>query len=483
MTAILGGGISGLSAAFYALENPRLGALTLFEASERLGGWIRTKRSPSGATFEKGPRTVRPFGEGGKNTLRMVEELNLGDQLIKISQTHPTSKNRLIYADKKLHVLPSSFLDLFSTKSPMKRPLIMSLWQEFRAPKVEKEDEDMYSFVKRRLGQDIADYMISPMVCGIAAGDAKKISVKFLMRSLFEAEQKHGGVLKGMLKSNRLQEAIDKRKQEEQNDMLLGRTHKGSSRLALLAQKEKWAVWTLADGMETLPGALVDHLADKVDIQLKKCTNLTFGDKEVDVEVDGKLHKFNKIISSLPAQSLAELVKKQHPELAQELEAIPSVTVAVINFEFKDKVVPLEAFGFLIPPNQNLPLLGVIFDSCVRSEKSTVLTAMMGGAWFDQYFGKNPTEEYLLSIAIEQLRNILKINQDPVHVDVSILKDCIPQQIVGHDARMKRIRDYITAHGMSLAICGSSYQGIGVNDVILSSKNAIDDILLRDINA
>ncbi|XP_057332749.1 protoporphyrinogen oxidase [Microplitis mediator] len=483
MTAILGGGIAGLSAAFYALENPRLGALTLYEASDRLGGWIRSKRSPTGAMFEKGPRTMRSTGIGGKNTLRIIEELNLTDRVISIGPNHPAAKKRLIYADKSLHVLPNSFMDLLKIRAPLKRPLILSLWNELKAPRVEKDDEDLYSFVERRLGKDVAEYLISPMVCGIAAGDAKKLSVNFLMRSMFEAEQKHGSILKGTLKTNRMQGDIEKKRLEDMKNTTLGRTTKGPSKLALRAEKEKWAVWTLEGGLEQFPIAMAEHVGGKVDVQFKKCSNLTFAPGKVDVEVDGKVQKFDKVISSLPAKNLAPMVRQQHPELADELEAIPSVTVAVINFEFEENILPCEAFGFLVPPNQNLPLLGVIFDSCVYPQKSTVVTAMMGGAWFDHHFGSNPTEDNLLSIALEQLRITLNVKVNPVNVDVEILKDCIPQQIVGHDARMKRIREYITDHGMALAICGSSYQGVGVNDVILSSKNAIDDMLLRDINA
>lgn len=103
------------------------------------------------------------------------------------------------------------------------------------------------------------------------------------------------------------------------------------------------------------------------------------------------------------------------------------------------------------------------------------MTVMIGGAWFEEYFGTNPTEEYLLSVALEQLKTILKIEIPPLSQNVSILRNCIPQYIVGHNDRVQRIKDYISVHKLPLGLCGSSYEGVGVNDVILSAKKAVSN--------
>lgn len=100
---------------------------------------------------------------------------------------------------------------------------------------------------------------------------------------------------------------------------------------------------------------------------------------------------------------------------------------------------------------------------------------MMGGAWFEKYFGTNPTEEHLMSVALEQLKTILKINEDPIAQNVSILKNCIPQYIVGHDERVECIKDYISENKLPLGLCGASYEGVGVNDVILSAKKVVSN--------
>ncbi|XP_066582037.1 protoporphyrinogen oxidase isoform X2 [Prorops nasuta] len=453
MAAILGGGISGLSAAYYALDNPKIGSVVLFEASDRLGGWIRSNRSSTGAIFEQGPRTVRLAGLAGKNSLSLIESLNLSSKIVPIKKDHPGASNRMIYVNKKLHRLPSSGLDLFKIKTPFKRPLFTAIFNDLKAPFVQLEDDSLYNFTKRRLGQDIADNLISAITCGIYAGNAKELSVKTIMKSAFEAEQSGGTISK------------------ESNDFT-------KSSLMQQALHEKWVMWSLQGGLEHLPISLSNYLESKgISIQLnKKCEKLLFEKDFVILTVNGEVKKYKNVISSLPAKILANLLQEQHPQLAQELIAIPYVTVGVVNIEFSGNVLNQEAFGFLVPPKEEIPILGIIFDSCIIPQtNSTVLTVMMGGAWFNKYFGESPSKETLLSVATTAVRDILKIKLDPIAYKVSILKDCIPQPIVGHSQRVSRINDYISTRRIPLALCGSSYEGVGINDVILSAKQAVSN--------
>ena len=359
MTAILGGGITGLSAAYYCLENPKVGSIILYEASNRLGGWVKSIQSPSGIIFEKGPRTIRPRGDAGENTLALVDSLKLNDKIIPIDTSHPAARNRLIYVNKKLHVLPNSLSSMLRVNEPFKRRLFSLMWNDLRAPKVQIEDESIYSFVERRLGKDVADYLISPMICGICAGNAKEISVNFLMKPIFELEQKYGSISKGLLMEllNKLSSKTDVKSLNSTKSTLVKRV-----------QNEKWSVWGLKGGLEQFPIALKNNLDTKSNIKLNtktQCEQITFKPDEVELLVNGKIEKYDRVISSLAAKSLAPLLERQHPQLSRELAAIPCSTVAVVNLHFSGNVLPMEAFGFLVPPDENLPILGVIFDSCV----------------------------------------------------------------------------------------------------------------------
>uniref|UniRef100_A0A1B6L6C7 Protoporphyrinogen oxidase n=1 Tax=Graphocephala atropunctata TaxID=36148 RepID=A0A1B6L6C7_9HEMI len=472
MTAVLGGGISGLSAAYYLLKSTPQ-KVTIIEGSNGFGGWIRSIRnSENGFLFEKGPRTIRPKGPQGLNTLSLIEELNLSEKLIATPSSHPTARNRLIYANKKLHALPSSLFSLFTICSPFSKPLILSAFKDLTTAKVAKNDESIYCFVERRFGKEIADYAISSMICGICAGDAKEISVKFLMSEMFEWEQKHGSVLKGFFKKSF----------SNPDNKLLKEVEK--SPLGKRALQEKWSVWTLKDGLQQLPDTLGKEVQKKgAKVKFNSlCTKLEFhGKNQVTCVIDDQKMTlngmFDHVICSLPASTVAQLVADQHPTLSKELMEIKNVTVAVVNIAYRGNHLKHNAFGFLAPPKEKLPILGVIFDSCNLDYKEwTVLTVMMGGRWYEEYFGHSATEDTILETALREVSKILDIKQQPDLTHVSILKDCIPQYTIGHHDRVKRVMSYIEDHQLPLSLIGASYHGVGINDVIFSAKNVVDKL-------
>lgn len=115
-TAVLGGGLSGLSAGYYLLR--RFGKpLTIYEASPRVGGWVRSEnRKDRNFIFESGPRTIRPVGEPGANTLELVEDLKL--EVTPIRRSHVAARNRMLYAKGQLCMLPNSPKGLFGVLPP-----------------------------------------------------------------------------------------------------------------------------------------------------------------------------------------------------------------------------------------------------------------------------------------------------------------------------------------------------------------------------
>lgn len=109
-------------------------------------------------------------------------------------------------------------------------------------------------------------------------------------------------------------------------------------------------------------------------------------------------------------------------------------------------------------------------------QENTVLTVMMGGKWFEHYFGRNPTQKELLDIALNEVQRILGIHQEPKTTRVHILKKCIPQYNVGHKQRVEDIRRYIQRYKLPLSLCGSAYDGVGINDVILSARTSVYEL-------
>lgn len=470
MVIVLGGGLGGLSAAHYLLRRG-VNNVQLIESTSRLGGWVQTNRkADEGFLFEQGPRTIRPAGVPGANTLNLIDQLGISDEVVSVPKTHAAAKKRLIYVKNELHELPSSFGGLFRFKKPFSAPLITALVRDFRAPapKDPLPDDNMYNFVHRRFGKEIADYAISSMICGICAGNAKEISVKFLMKNLYELEQQHGGVVRGIMGSVRK-----------------GKLPPPKLEKSLLAKKaldEKWFVYTIRGGLETLIEALEGNVREEAQVHLnERCKQITFADGgKAKCQFPSRSLDSDQILSTLPTYSLAPLISAEHPQLASMLTKIPYADVAVVNVQFKGKVLGREGFGLLVPPCENLPILGVIFDSCCFDMgDNTVLTFMMGGHWFREHFGENPEKKMFLDTAKKYLNQILGIQQEPDSFHVNILRNCIPQYTVGHYERVEEIRSYVAEKRLPLELAGAAFDGIGVNDVIWSSANAVERIVAK----
>eukprot|EP00090_Calanus_glacialis_P005667 TRINITY_DN14382_c0_g1_i1.p1 TRINITY_DN14382_c0_g1~~TRINITY_DN14382_c0_g1_i1.p1 ORF type:complete len:468 (+),score=114.37 TRINITY_DN14382_c0_g1_i1:50-1453(+) len=460
---VLGGGIAGLTAAHYALNNPAVKRIVVLESSSRLGGWIQTTRNPDGVLYEKGPRTVRPAGPQGANTLALVEDLGLADSVRPITYSHPSSTNRLVLVGGKLHKLPSTLSSVFRNLPPFSRPLALAVFKDLLSPRIKCEDTSLYEFVARRLGNDIAQYAIDPMVRGICAGDSKQVSVHFIAKYLHQMEQETGritfGVARDYLKGLVVKPEVPMAEHLE---------------LVKQARGEKWAVWGLENGLESLVETLQKSLIDR-GVEIKtgvSVENIALNNRQVVVSCDDDI-SCDKLVLALPAFKAAPLVQGISSELGSLLASIPFVDVALVNIEYKGKVLDHQGFGFLVPSNQPEQLLGCIYDSCTFPQGNrTVLTVMIGGAWYREMVGSKTADEVQI-MAVEEISRILNIKASPVRCDTSILPQCIAQYTVGHRDRVEKARAVISKSDLPLALAGSSYDGPGINDTIVSAKNSV----------
>eukprot|EP00095_Tigriopus_kingsejongensis_P010742 snap_masked-scaffold277_size226016-processed-gene-0.8 protein:Tk10742 transcript:snap_masked-scaffold277_size226016-processed-gene-0.8-mRNA-1 annotation:"protoporphyrinogen oxidase" len=462
---VAGGGIAGLATAHYLSKVPGIQKIVLMEASSRIGGWVQTTTMPDdGTLFEHGPRTIRPSGVAGANTLNIVEELGLGQKLKPIAKSHPTAKYRLIYANGALHELPSSWASFLRTQPPFKRPLAAALVSELLTPAKKCDDDSIYNFISRRLGEDFAQYLIDPMTRGICAGDAREISADaFVTGPVFRMEQESGGILKHLLK-NAFKSAVD----------VNASLKEPLGALAKRSQEENWSVWSLQGGLEAFPTRWVKHLEHRgVEIRLNTPINhlQLRGAKSVQITLEGEeTMVYDHAFMCTPAHVTANLVKTEDVALSSHLSSIPFVDVGVVNIEFDSQVSQREAFGFLVPSNQrDTRILGAIFDSCSfpQGDKS-IFTVMMGGKWFNSLFGSHAKPDDLAAIAVEELRRIMGIAEEPSRVIPTIHRQAIPQYVLGHRQRVQDARQRLQALALPLSLVGSSYDGVGINDTILS---------------
>jgi len=194
--AILGGGLAGLSAAYYLKRERGIEknqSIQIIEASNHTGGWIQSwKDKSTNAISELGPRTIRGRGKSANNTYSLIKDLGIENLVRNVGID---ASARYIFANGSIHQLPMSvWKALFTVNQPFTKPWIYYVLREcfssnnnkVKLPDVQN-DESSYDFFCRTYGQEFADYLISPLLCGVCGGNSKQMSVKFMFGALYEA--------------------------------------------------------------------------------------------------------------------------------------------------------------------------------------------------------------------------------------------------------------------------------------------------------
>lgn len=458
--AIIGGGISGLSAAYY-LSKWKHAKILLFEASNCLGGWINSLRLEDGSIFERGPRSIRGIGRAGYNTLELADELGLTDNVIPVPKTSPAAKNRYIYVNGQLFVMPNSLTSVFFRHPPFTKPLFLHGLMEPFQRRSTTDDESVDSFFRRRCGNDIAKFAADPLCRGVFAGDSKTLSMRSCFPIFYNFEKNYGSIVLGSMF-------------QPQDKTIL------KSELIKKFRTEKWSMWSLKDGLQGLPEAINHYLrnSSSVEIHLQRvCTSTDFTGKNVKVNFGSDSVKVDHVISALPSYELSKLVSVKHRELGNLLQDIEFASVAVVNLQYRSNVFGIEGFGHLIPSHELPSVLGVIYESCSFPQhngldNSTRITVMLGGAWFDEMFGNIETCDVnkITDLAVETVSKQLHISERPYRVMPHIHKKCIPQYRVGHWKTIDQIMTYINGNQLPLTLIGASYKGVSVNDCIYNTR-------------
>ncbi|KAG1168605.1 hypothetical protein G6F70_004729 [Rhizopus microsporus] len=511
--AILGGGISGLSAAYYlARTAPAATKITLIEGKQRVGGWIESRRvtpgnydnvsrlpPPEPATdknsilFEAGPRTLRPEGINGAILLDMA---NLHDEnLVTVPKSHPSAKHRYIYYKDSINTLPSDIRSTLLNKPPVMRSVLLAgLLEPFKSsrfdkhgiPKDGQDDESIYSFMKRRFNEHTAIHLMGAVIHGIYAGDIKSLSLKSTLPLLYEAERNYGSVVLGMMKgasyaTNTMRERGMAARSRKDDPEWFGRM-------------EKMSVLGFKSGMDTLPKRILNWLSSRENVSIMTndpVESVQFTDKECKIKTqNAKEIHVDHIISTVPSTTLDTLIRQNLPHLCHN----PSADVAVVNLAYspEDTHLDYDGFGFLTPHRDTpftVPVpgtLGVVFDSNafpIEAERAIKLTVMIGGSDWKDAFGHVPIDqldpEDAYKYARKAVSQFLHIDSEPRYSMVNLQKQCIPQYLVGHESRMRSLHHALKQkYSHLLSVSGASYLGVSVPDCIKNSRMLVEELLM-----
>jgi len=455
--AIVGGGISGLAAAFALEERRRAGEaleFVVYESSPRFGGVLFTEQV-EGCLIEAGPDsflTEKPWAAD------LCRRLGIEDQLIGSTdadrKTYILVKGKLVpMPDGLMFMVPTQLSPaiLSSLFSPATKLRVAREW--WYPARVSNGDESVAALVERHYGAEMVDRLADPLLAGVYGGEAAQLSVRAVLPRFVEMESKYGSLGRGMLAARK------------------------NVKRSLPAPS---IFSSLKGGMQQLGEALVAKLPAEALRANSPVQAVQRQDRGWVVSAGYASDQFDAVIVATPASAAAVLLEIASAELASELRAISyssSVTVA-LGFDQNVRVALPPGFGFLVPRREGKRLLAATFVHNKfphRAPKDiAVVRCFLGGSRDEQVL--QLTDENILNIVRDELRQILGVKADPLFTRLYRWKGAMAQYTVGHLERLQRIEGLVKPLP-GLALAGNAYRGIGVPDCIRSGEAAVQQVL------
>jgi protoporphyrinogen/coproporphyrinogen III oxidase len=455
---IIGGGISGLSAAYYLAK--RGVASTVFESRPRLGGVIRTEHV-EGCTLEAGPDS---FISAKPAALELIHELGLEDQVI---GSNDFSRKTYVWKQGRLVPLPEGLMMMVPTRIlPLLATPLLS-WgtkarmglELFHPPRRHTEDQSVSAFITEHYGPEAVDYLAEPLLSGIYGGNPNELSVTSVLPRFVTLAQRYGSLTRGVL--------IERAKAER------ARASNNHAPAAPLFR-------TLKGGLEQLVEALAASVRDTVEVchtraEALERTNLGFR-----LRAGGDWIAAEHVVVACEAHSAASLVKALDGRLAALLAGVPyssSMTVA-LGFDANDLAERPSGHGFLVPKKERRRLMactwvGEKFPFRVP-EGTVVARCFLGGT--DDAGVLEASDESVAEIVTRELREIAGIQAAPRFLRINRWPRSMAQYTVGHPQRLAEIEARAKAIP-GLALAGNAYDGIGIPDCIRLGKRAAEGIV------
>lgn len=451
--AIVGGGITGLSTAYYlkktAADQGREIEVTVYEKTEQFGGKIKTEHR-DGFVIERGPDS---FLKRKPEALELVQNLQLEDQLIenKTGQSY-------ILKEGSLHLIPpGSVMGVPTSIHAIMETGLLSMDGKARAlndlliPKIPAfEDISVGDFFAQRFGSELVDHLISPLLSGIYAGDIYKLSLATTLPQFVHAESEGGSLMLG------LQGKAPRKK---------------TSQFA-----------TLESGLETIVDQLVQSLkASHVRLEKEVGVERVFNtDKGYELGLStGEASQFDGLVLALPHH----LVEKLLPEakFLKRQDAEPNTSVATIAMAFDEKDVQLDREGTGFVSSRLEPKA---LTACTWTHMKWDHAAPEGKALLRTYVGKAgndsviyEADDTLVKQTLDEMSDVVKISKAPDFAIVSRWPEAMPQYPVGHKTWLTEIKRKLAQELPNVHLVGASYDGVGLPDCIRQGKHIALELL------
>ncbi|MEV5886161.1 protoporphyrinogen oxidase [Streptomyces sp. NPDC052020] len=449
---VIGAGIAGLAAAHRLLE--RGARVTVLEASGRVGGKLLPGEI-AGVRVDLGAESMlarRPEAVG------LAREAGLADRL-----QPPATATASLWTRGALRPMPKGHvMGVPGTAAALSGVLseegLARIERDAALPRTETGDDvAVGAYVAGRLGREVVDRLVEPLLGGVYAGDAYRISMRSAVPQLFEAARTHAS----------LTEAVR---------AIQGRT--------AAAPRSGPVFMGIRGGIGTLPLAVArsvrarggDIVTDAPVTELRRTAPAGWR-----VVAGGRVLHADAVVVAVPAPAAAGLLRAEAPAAAAELAAVEYASMALVTLAYRrsDAEALPEGSGFLVPPVDGRTIKASTFASrkwgwiAEEDPDLVVLRTSVGRYGETEILGRD--DAGLVAVSRHDLKEATGLDAEPVATRVTRWTDGLPQYPVGHHARVARVREQV-ARLPGLAVCGAAYDGVGISACVASAYAAVDQI-------
>ncbi|WP_077325006.1 protoporphyrinogen oxidase [Virgibacillus siamensis] len=453
--AIIGGGITGLSAAYYLQKEIKGNNLPyevrLFEADSRLGGKIKTVKR-DGFTIERGPDS---FLSRKQPAVNLTEELGMGEELVRngTGQSYILVKNKLhkmpkgAYMGIPVNVRPFLFSKMFSPTGKLRAGM------DFVLPKGKKGDQTLGGFFRHRFGNELVENLIEPLLSGIYAGSLDNMSLLATFPNFYQLEQEHRSLIKGLRKTT-------------------PKPKKSSG-------KKPGAFFSFTGGLESM----VDRLSEELGSIVSLNTAIDHIEKKDHgyhlLLSDGEVYKADTVVMATPHYTVPKMFSQY--DFFDVFNDVPATSVANVALAFDQSAIKrdIDGTGFVVSRNSNFRI-----TACTWTHKKWPTAAPDGKVLLRCYVGRpddqavvDLSDEEITDIVLRDLKKTMKITQQPEFSVITRWKNAMPQYTVGHNERIANVRADMDRELPGVYLTGSSYGGVGVPDCIGQGEQTAEEVL------
>lgn len=450
--AILGGGIAGLSAAYYLREAVRAQngdvEVLVLERAGRAGGVIATDREGDNL-LELGPDslvTTKPWA------MDLIRALGLEDQTIGVTEggyAGVLRGDRIVPLNDGFRFFtPTSLRSLATSGLLSWRGLLRAAAEPFVPPRRSETDESLASFVTRRLGREVLERLAQPLIGGVYSGDPQTLSMRATLPQFVEYERNYGSLVRAMR--------------------------------ATPAPRRGTVFTTLKGGLGGLIGALQRELGDmmRANVEVENAT-YDAGTGWTIACADGTGLQADAVICALPSYAAAKVLAVGNKPFAQALAAIRYHSIATVSLAFDEgpAAIPPACYGFVVPFAERRAITACTIVSRKYAGRApagtTLVRAFVGGALQPELFALD--DDAMLAAVLRDIRDLLGIDAAPKMVKIQRWERSLPEYRVGHVALVDSL-ERSAAEIPAFALAGGAYRGAGVPDTIRTAKSAAEAI-------